>query len=1093
MAKDCLFWASALGWPHPLMLRLRNLRPPLARTVILAGACLGILALAACRRPPAPPPPKLGFNEAIEPILSQNCYQCHGPDPGGRKAGLRLDRSEFAFAPHGKSGPAIVPHDPDHSPLMRRIQAADLRQVMPPPEAHKSLAPNQIALLRRWISEGAEYQDHWAFVPPQRPALPAIHRSDWVRTPIDAFILARLEREHLAPAPEADRPALIRRVTYDLTGLPPTPEEVGAFVADASPQAYERLVDRLLASPRYGEHRSHYWLDSARYGDTQGLHADDFRSIWPYRDYVIKSFNRNKPFDQFTREQIAGDLLDPVDVDQQVATAFIRAGVSTGEGGSVLEELRVLNQRERTEAFGAVYLGLTTGCAVCHDHKFDPITQKDFYQLTAFFNNLAERASDAGPDDWPPFISVPKPGDRAAYNAVLARRSAIQRQLDDRRIRSRELVAAWLAAGIHPPQPLATDGLTLRLRCDEGQGAVFANVAPAALRRRVTATGGAPVWGESTWLWPSFRLSTSTALTFPEVGDVEKDQAFSVGTWFKPHYEDGASKALPFGAIAARNQGERGWELFYDRGRLSLRLIHSWPDRMILVETLGPVLESNRLDHVLATYDGSGRAAGVRLYVNGAPQQTRVVKDHLLGSIRTLAPLELAREHPDMNQLRQAGYQDFRFYLRALSPAEAQRLPLEDYVAEVVRRPAASWNEDEAKAVSDFYFAQVDGPSRELAAKLPGLDYELEALAADGDRCLVCEESPRLAYADVLVRGVYNARAARVRPAVPHFLPPLAKGAPVDRRALAEWIVSPANPLTARVTVNRMWQELFGTGIVETTDDFGLMGDRPSHPELLDWLAVDFREHGWDVKRFYKQLVMSATYRQSARATPEQIEKDPHNRLLARGPRFRMDVEMVRDTALAASGLLVEKIGGPSVKPYQPANIWETNSTPGSNTMYYVMDHGSELYRRSLYTFWKRMMMPPNLDAFDAPARDGSCTRRQRTNTPLQALVAMNDPQWLEAARCLGERVWRGAATPEARIDYLGRRLEARPWRPEEKAVLERALAKFRAAYAGRTADAAKLVTVGESRPDPKIPAVELAPWMLVASAALNLDATLNK
>ncbi len=1069
------------------------------------GACalaLGgffVATLAGCHRQAAPSAAvpaqahPLTFNEAIEPILSENCYQCHGPDPGGRKAGLRLDRGEFAFAPHNKSGPAIVPHDPDHSPLIQRVESHDQKQMMPPLEAHKTLKPADIALLRRWIREGATYQEHWSFIPPVRPAVPATARHDWGHGPIDAFILARLEREKLAPAPEADRPTLIRRVSYDLTGLPPTPAEAEAFITDRSPQAYEKVVDRLLASPRYGEHRAHYWLDAARYGDTHGLYKDNYRSVWPYRDYVIKAYNENKPFDEFTREQLAGDMLPARNVDQLVASAFVRCGVTTEEGGSILQELRINNQRERIETFGSVFLGLTTGCAVCHDHKFDPITQKDFYRLTAFFNNLTELASDDSRSDWPPNIHVPKPENRAAYDAVLVKRAALRQQMVERRRQGRELVAAWLAAGAAAPKAVAEDGLQLRLRFNEGQGATFANSAPGATLKAATATGGTPSWGEDTWLWPTFRLELSTALTLPTQGDFEKDQAFSVATWMAPHQGTSEGYGKTYGAVLARTNGGRGWELFDDRARVSFRLIHSWPGDMILVQSADRVVYPGRWDHVIATYDGSGRAAGVHLYIDGKPIAVTVLRDHLRGSIRTRTPLELGREHPESNLFRQTGYQDLRLYARALTPEEAARLPVEDYVAEIVRRPLSAWSEDEFKAVSDFYFAQHDPAMAALAAALTPLNAELDRLGKGGDICIVSEDTPRLAYADILTRGVYTARTERVRPGVPHFLPPLPANASLDRRTLADWVVSPGNPLTARVAVNRAWQEIFGTGLVATTEDFGLMGERPSHPELLDWLAVDFRESGWDVKRLYKQFVMSAAYRQSARATPALLDRDPANRLLARGPRFRMDAEMLRDTALATSGLLVEKVGGPSVKPYQPPGVWESGGLPSSDTLNYKMDHGASLYRRSLYTFWKRLATMPNMEALDQPNRVMACTQRLRTDTPLQALVVMNDPQWLEAARRLAERVMLHAGTTQTRLDYLGELLLARPWTPADEALLAQEVAQFRATYAKQAEAAAKLVAVGESKPNPKLPAAELAPWMLVASTALNLDATLNK
>jgi len=1047
---------------------------------------------------------KISFNDTIQPILSENCYACHGPDPGARKAGLRLDRGEFAYAPHqdshDKFGPAIIPSNPDKSPLVRRIETKNTKDRMPPPEAHKTLKPEQIALLREWVKQGAPYEELWSFLPPKRHAIPAVKNDAWVRNAIDNFVLARLEKEGLEPSPEADRRTLIRRVTYDLTGLPPTPEEVEEFVADASPNAYEKVVDRLLASPRYGEHRAHYWLDVARYGDTHGLHLDNFRNIWPYRDYVIRAFNQNKPFDQFVREQLAGDMLPGKTLDTLVASAYLRAGISSGEGGTLIEELRVNNKRERTEAYGAAFLGLTVGCANCHDHKFDPITQKDFYRLTAFFNNLTEIASNDDRNDWPPFLRLPKAETREAYEQALAKRSEIEQQLTSRRDHARELIAAWIAGTAQAPKatPVSSESLAARFRFDEQTGSTFVDSASGAAQKNVTATVAPVIWGESTWFWPYMRMDIGTQLQVPDLAQVEPAQAFSVGTWVRPHLRPLESKdeEKPAGVIlsaADAGQNQRGWQLNVAKGKLQFLLAHTAPDNAIEVETKEKVLAEGRWNHVLATYDGSGKAAGVILYIDGHRQELVVVKDALQGTTRTSAPLEFGRVYPDANPMRQSAFQDFRFYLRKLSEEEATRLPVEDYVAELVQKPIATWSEDEFHTVSDFYFAQRDETSRQLRTQIAPLNEELDRLSKDGATALVSEEGPGLAYADVLHRGAFGARTERVRPGVPHFLPPLPAGAPLDRRGLAEWTVSESNPLTARVTVNRMWAELFGAGLVETTEDFGVMGGRPSHPELLDWLAVDFRENGWDVKRFYKQLVLSAAYRQSARTTPQLLEIDPKNRLLARGPRFRMDGEMLRDTALAASGLLVEKIGGPSVKPYQPAGVWEAGSHQGSDTKAYVPDHGDALYRRSLYTFWKRMATMPDMDTLDVPVHDAACTRRQRTDTPLQALVLMNDPLWLEASRHLAERVIHKSRETDARLGYLGELLLARPWQPREQAVLKTALQKFQDSYAHEKSHAEELLKIGESTRDANIQPDELASWMLVASAAMNLDSVLNK
>ena len=857
------------------------------------------------------------------------------------------------------------------------------------------------------------------------------------------------------------------------------------------------MVDRLLASPRYGEHRAHYWLDVARYGDTHGVHLDNFRSIWPFRDYVIKAYNQNKPFDQFVKEQLAGDMLPGKNLDTLVASAFLRAGISSGEGGTLIEELRVNNKRERAEAFGAAFLGLTTGCAVCHDHKFDPITQKDFYQLTAFFNNLTENPSNDDRNDWPPFIRVPKEPNRAAYEKVLAERSSIENQIDQRRAQSHQLVPAWVEQSKTPPQPVSTAGLQVRFRFDEQKGDTFRNSVPNGQPASVSAAESPVIWGEGVWLWPYMRMDTGTRLDLPNAGDVEANQPFSVAFWLRPDLRplESKDKKKPDGVIIARadaKEGSRGWQLRIKEGKLVFTLAHQAPKNAITVETKDKVLIEGRWNHIVASYSGSGKADGIKLYLDGKQPEVKVVQDKLAGTVRTSAPMTLGRISPDADPLRQSAFEDFRFYARALAADEAARLPYEDYVSELVKKSPETWNEDEFKVVSDFYFADRDEPARSLTAKLPVLNDELDKLSKDGDITLVSEEAPSLAYADMLTRGVYNARAGTVRPGVPHFLPAMPAGAPLDRRGLADWTVSSNNPLTARVTVNRMWQEIFGTGIVETTEDFGVMGARPSHPELLDWLAVDFRDSGWDVKRFYRQLVLSATYRQSARVTPQLAEKDPKNRLLARGPRFRMDSEMLRDTVLAASGLLVEKIGGPSVKPYQPPGIWD-GGHQGSDTRKYVQDHGDALYRRSLYTFWKRMATMPDMDVFDSPVRDSACTRRQRTNTPLQALTEMNEPLRLETSRKLAERLIHESGDGDARLNYLGKLLLARPWTPKERKILETALTKFRTTYSKNPADAARLLNVGESKVDKSIPAPELAAWMLVSSAAMNLDAVVNK
>jgi hypothetical protein len=1117
--------------------KITSLKPTFFRwagSLVMGTALLGITA--GCNGKPsgsASSQQHLDFNQDVQPILASNCFSCHGPDPEMRKANLRLDLEESAFKKRPGKPDAIVPGHPEKSELIRRIESKDPHYLMPQTSLGeaKPMKPQEIAILKQWVAEGAHYRPHWAFEKPARAALPPVKVAGWAQNPIDAFVLARLNKEGLHPSPEADKHTLIRRVTLDLTGLLPTPEEVNAFVADNSPQAYEHLVDRLLASPAFGEQRARYWLDYARYADTYGLHYDNSRYIWAYRDYLIKAFNTNKPFDQFAKEQIAGDLLPPRTLDQVVASGYVRSGVSSNEGGTIPEELRVNIARERTEAFGATFMGLTVGCAVCHDHKYDPTTQKDFYQLSAFFNNIDEEPFNGDKPNWAPVVHIPKPQNVEAYNQLMAKRAELLRRLDASRFQERDLVKRWLASKQNPAQPVSTDELRLRLRLDEGGGEVLKNSAPNANPKSFPIGKFKPQWGETTWLWPDFRMDTSTRVVLGQTGDFEWSQPFSSGGWFMLRSAPNFTSTSVSGVLVSKmdaTQHNRGWELTAEKGIISLELADQAPKeepvpdkpkkgapkkkevpeapkvitpkdrtpmRGIKVATVAPLPTDGHWDHLFFTYDGSGKAAGVKIYVNGAPVATKTISDTLArNTIRTTAPLQLGRESPDEQPARDTRYQDFRVYARALNADEAKRLPFEDYVAEITSKPASQWDGDQFHAVSEFYFANVDDQSKAIRSQLKQMDADLDKLSQGGDISLVAEERPSLAYADILTRGIYTARKERVEANTPHFLPPLPAGMSHNRLALADWTVSPENPLTARVTVNRMWNELFGAGLVETTEDFGIMGQRPSHPQLLDWLAVEFRENGWDMKHMYKLMVMSATYRQSAKSYPDQLARDPKNLLLAHGPRFRMDAEMLRDIALESSGLLVNKIGGPSVKPYQPDNVWESVGYPTSDTTHYKQEHGDALYRRSLYTYWKRMAMPPDMDAFDAPTRDTACTRRQRTDTPLQALVTMDDPQWVEASRALAQRlIEQGGKQPEQRIKYLSDLMLSHDPSPQMESVLQQSLRQMEQHYAADPAAARDLVAVGEKPRDPAIPPPELAAWTMVVSEVLNLDETLNK
>ncbi|MBI5767963.1 MAG: DUF1553 domain-containing protein [Verrucomicrobia bacterium] len=1121
------------------------------RPLLVSASLLSAFALFAqlgtpgrAAAPAAAKPAKLAYNDQVLPILSENCFACHGPDSGSRKAELRLDRAEFATAKRKEGPPAIVPGKPDESGLAQRIESKDEKKMMPPPEAHKTLKPAEIALLQRWIAEGAEYQEHWAFIAPKRPTVPAARGA---AGPIDAFVQAKLAENGLALSPEADRRSLIRRATLDLTGLPPTPEEVDAFVADRSANAYERVVDRLLASPRFGEHRARYWLDYVRYADTHGIHFDNYRAIWPYRDYVIRAFNANKRYDTFVREQLAGDLLPARTMDELAATGFMRCNLTTNEGGTIPEETRINELRDRVEAFGATFLGLTTGCAACHDHKFDPFTMRDFYGLAAFLGNTAEKPWDlniATPD---PVLRLPKEETRAAAEAVLARRAELQEKLEARRARGRELVAGWIATGARPRAVPAT-ALELRLRLDENKGDLVKNSAPGAKVTEFKADTNPLVWGENTWLWPSMRMDIFTRLALGDHGDVDAGDKFSAGGWLYLRAKPGGGARTGTGSGSllsrmgeAKRRGGAGWEIYQEGGQFTVNLVPvidaaaeaeieaaakvapppAAAARKKKGSTTTPVVDNPRYAppapaarrgiavttkgtfprdewlHVFFTYDGSRKAAGVKLYVNGRPVETDAKLDTLAAkdSLRTDATMHLGRRD-DFQPMRETRFQDVRFYKRALPADEVARLPFEDLAAEIVARQpdATKWSTDENFVVTErFFLGETDVETRKLATAIASHDEAFGVLTKDGEPTLIAQERNAPAYSDILKRGDYYARVERVGPTTPHAMPPLPQGAPTNRRGLAEWLLAAEQPLFARVTVNRMWQEVFGRGIVESAGDFGITGAKPTHPELLDWLALEFRASGWDVKKFYRQLVTSAAYRQTAAVTADRLAKDPTNRWFSRGPRFRMDAEMLRDSALAASGLLVEKLGGPSVKPYQPAGIWEEVAMPESNTKIYTPDKGEGLYRRSLYTFWKRASPPAAMETFDATSRETVCTRRARSNTPLQAFVTMNDPQWVEAARKLAERAMKAEPTARARFDFLARATLSRPLSAAEVGPLTKSAEKIRAHFAADAGAAGEILKVGESPVDAAFPPAELAEWTIVASQFLNLDEFLTK
>ncbi|HYE04803.1 MAG TPA: DUF1553 domain-containing protein [Planctomycetota bacterium] len=1065
----------------------------MTRSLLSAALVLCVVAASPTALDAATEP--VAFNRDIRPILAENCFHCHGPDPGSRKARLRLDREEGFFGERD-DGPTVVRGKPDESPLYQRIASHDEDEVMPPPKTRKVLTDAQRGLVRRWIAQDAPWQPHWSFIAPQRPAAPAVADQAWPRNAIDRFVLAQLEHAGLKPAAEADRRTLARRVALDITGLPPTPAEVDAFVADRADDAYERLVDRLLASPRYGEHRARFWLDAARYADTHGLHFDNYREMWAYRDWVIAAFNANQRFDAFTIEQIAGDLLPAPTRDQRIATGFHRCNITTSEGGTIEEENLANYARDRVETTSWVWLGLTANCTVCHDHKFDPITAKDFYAFSAYFRNTTQGALDGNVKDSAPVLRLPPTAeDERRLAALPGELAAAQAAIDQRNAALKGGFDAWLAT-------LTVDGwraevaklgepaLHLPLDAAPVDQAVVATIGGVAARARLAE----PVaWEEVGGIAPRFGLANQA--TIDGVADLGRATPFAYGAWVRLSGDSGDA-----GALFARMDStlaHRGWDLWVEGDRYGAHLIHSWPDDAIKVRANAGVVRRDTWQHVFVSYDGSGHASGLRLYVDGQEVGTEIAADTLRTDSRTTAPFTIGRRLHDAG-FAKAWLRDVRIYTRRLDASEVGALAFASRIAAFLGAPA----EQRPQAERDALFAIHAGGDAEVRAqrdRVAALQAEQASINARSAVTHVMEErADRMPSAAILFRGQYDQPKEVVEAAPFGWLHPLPSDAPKNRLGLARWLVAAENPLTPRVIANRLWQELFGAGLVKTSEDFGIMGDAPSHPELLDWLAVELRE-GWDVKKLIRTMVLSATYRQAAVADAVKRGIDPTNRLLSRGPRFRMDAEMVRDLALSASGALSERIGGPSVKPYQPDGVWEAVGMRESDTKNYRRDAGEALYRRSLYTFWKRMAPPAALEILNAPSRESSCVRRERTNTPMQALVTLNDPQFVEAARLLAQRVLQEPSVPQGhdddarRRDAIGMRVLARPFTPDEHAIVGASLATLRAHYRAQPEAATALLAVGDTRSDPALDAAELAAFTMLCNQVLNLDEALTK
>ncbi len=1031
----------------------------------------------------------VSFTRDVLPILSNNCFACHGPDEKQRKTRFHFDTREGAFAKRG----VIEPGDAAGSLLIEMITHPDPKQRMPPLESGHTLTETQIAVLRRWIDSGAAWDTHWAYTAARRPEPPSTRRSGWARNPIDQFILARLEREGLQPSPEADRETLLRRVTYDLTGLPPTLAEVDAFLADRSPDAYEKRVDALLQSPHYGERMALAWLDAARYADTNGYHIDNYRQMWPWRDWVIGAFNRNLPFDQFVTEQIAGDLLPNATRDQKVASGFNRNNMINFEGGAIADEYQVEYVIDRVEATSSAFMGLTMGCARCHTHKYDPITHKEFYQFFAFFNSVPERGLDGRLGNAAPVLPLPSHAQQTRLDELDAAIEARTDALADTIVEpaQREWEKALSAAGPRASEP-GNEALLAHYELDGN----FSDISGRFQHGRMVT--GDPTF-DTGRVGRAVSFDGDTEVSFGNVGAFDRTDRFSAAFWVRP----GGSQPIHLLQKLKDPQGRRGYEWRFDdillvgiqrwAARLTLTLASDSPAGAIEIRTRER-LRFGDWHHVALTYDGSGKAAGVRLYVAGALADVDVVRDTLAGPIASDTPLRLGSR--DLGQPFLGRIDDLRLYGRVLAPEQIANLAIHYPARLVLSGVFGKRSREEAADVRDYFLTHAAPQALRTAyAELKALNKEKEEFEKGIPTAMVMGEMKKPRETFVLARGDYRNQTEKVQPGVPAILPPLPKDAPLDRLTLARWLVEPNHPLTARVAVNRFWQMYFGFGIVKTQEDFGVQGEPPVHPELLDLLATEFVRTGWDIRAMQRAIVTSATYRQSSKVTPALRERDPENRLLARGPRFRFQAETIRDTALAASGLLNLDVGGPSVLPYQPKGLWEEMAFgEGFSGQAYEQSHGKDLYRRGMYTMWKRTVPAASLSTFDAPDREKCTARRTVTNTPLQALTLMNDPTYVEAARALAQRaLLEGGKDDKSRIIYAFRLATARAPSGTEVGVLRDVLDRGRTSFAGDRRSAAKLIEVGESPRDRRLDPAELAAWTTVASVILNLDETITK
>lgn len=1028
-------------------------------------------------------PETIDFNFHIKPILSDRCFSCHGPDEKTRKAGLRLDLENEAFSKLESGERAFVSNKPGSSESVHRILSDDSEIQMPPPESNLSLSATEKALIIKWIEQGAIWKKHWAFAKPQKTKSNIADKTWIVQNEVDNFVHQRLKQKGFQPSPQADKERLLRRVTLDLTGLPPTINELDSFLKDENINAYEKVIDRLLNTDAYAERLALDWMDISRYADSHGLHADGWRLMWPWRDWVINAFKENMSYDQFITWQLAGDLMPNAAKDQKLATAFNRNHPMTAEGGAIEEEFRLNYVWDRAETVGTALMGLTVACARCHDHKFDPISQKEYYQLTAFFNNVKELGMTGDDGNYGPMLALPNADTEVNLKRIEKSINEKEQQLS---LTKKELADIETFISKLPPE--ATKNKLL-------SHYPFEKVTKQGNKYNVDNNANATS-SKSTEI---VKGKNGNALKFTgeydevhlnNIPNFEWTDTFSSSLWMNTTKREKLKTQTLLGTSGDKNNFWRGWDFYLDSlNHLNVRLIHSLPHNYIHLKTKDSI-KTNEWKHVAFTYNGSGKAKGLSLYIDGIKAKTEVGYNNLYKSIKTIRsaihtvytqPVRVAKSYRGFtgeNGLFKGAIDDIKIYSKELTPLEVSIL------ADI-----AVQNKATKKELAIEYQINQSPKIKEIERGLKELRDDWLAHMSPVMEVMVMEEMPIKRQAYAYNRGDYAQPMYQVNVNTPEILPAFSEEYPKNRLGLSNWLFSEDNPLTARVTVNRYWQMLFGKGLVSTPHDFGVQGALPTHPELIDWLAVDFMESGWNVKALLKTMVMSQTYRQTSQVTPEMREKDPNNSYLARSNSYRLSAEMIRDNALSASGLLVQKVGGESVRPYQPGNLWQEKNTFSHKLISYKESEGDGLYRRGLYTFVRRNSPHPAMTAFDAPNREVCTITRENTNTPMQALVLMNDIEFVEASKILAERMQKeGGDSIEEQIAYGFRLAVSRFPKETEKAIFKEFYLEQVLKFKAQPKEALELLSAGRTKWDKALDSTKTAALTIVANTMLNHD-----